>query len=742
MPETLPSPGGDVTQIPSRGPQELLKLMRSKNPLVQCMLTPVSLDITCNVLLAAGAAPAAVCAEEETPAFLPKADALYINMGTLTAARVREVTVAIREATRLQKPWVLDPVACGGTPHRTEHCAAAMKKRPTIVRGNSSEVIALAAAACAEPPRPTSGAGPRGTESTSLPTAALPAADALAREFGSVVVISGAMDIITDGHGATLTVAGGSELLTKITGAGCALSALVAAFLGSCPELPLEAAVAACAMYSSAAEPGPSAHGTETEASLGDPASMRVHLIARLHLLGTRAALSQHLSRISLGSGAETPRIQKLDSDQPAVPPPRPESIEIAEYDGDGGNRAGMAVEELDAQTAAQQTQLLFHPVVLRLLSGSLPDAAAATLKDGLAALLALSVVEAHDASPRAGGHVCTHTVRASAAVSNFTELLGGARADGRGGHVMAAAGLVRVMLRLGRVLGEACGLLNKDGPGGESASAGFLDKASLAAAQAAGEALAGRLAGVARERSGVLAAFSATEALRAEAAAFYEGGVRAVLMLLREIDEADEGMLMMSPAEWDGARVAMGKVLGCEAPVLTAVTPTVLIVAGSDSSGGAGIQADIKACQAAGAYAMTAVSALTAQNTTGVQGIMKVPGDFVEQQILSCLADVGANVVKTGMLASAEMVESVAQAVGRQGVVRWVVDPVMVATSGHVLVAPEAVDAIVTRLFPLAHIITPNLPETALLLGLSSPVTTVEGMVDAAKKLAAMGPR
>ena len=120
----------------------------------------------------------------------------------------------------------------------------------------------------------------------------------------------------------------------------------------------------------------------------------------------------------------------------------------------------------------------------------------------------------------------------------------------------------------------------------------------------------------------------------------------------------------------------------------------------------------------------------------------MKVPGDFVEQQILSCLADVGANVVKTGMLASAEMVESVAQAVGRPGVVRWVVDPVMVATSGHVLVAPEAVDAIVTRLFPLAHIITPNLPETALLLGLGSPVTTVEGMVDAAKKLAAMGPR
>ena len=106
-----------------RQPSELLGELRRKNSLVQCLQTPVSMDITANVLLAAGAAPAMVCSEEETPAFLPKADALYVNMGTLNAVRVREVTVAIAEATRLKKPWVLDPVACGGTPYRTEHCA-------------------------------------------------------------------------------------------------------------------------------------------------------------------------------------------------------------------------------------------------------------------------------------------------------------------------------------------------------------------------------------------------------------------------------------------------------------------------------------------------------------------------------------------------------------------------------------------------------------------------------------------
>ena len=90
------------------------------------------MDITANVLLAAGAAPAMVCSEDETPAFLPKADVLYVNMGTLNAARVREITVAIAQASRLEKPWVLDPVACGSTPHRTEHCAKVSRTQSTL----------------------------------------------------------------------------------------------------------------------------------------------------------------------------------------------------------------------------------------------------------------------------------------------------------------------------------------------------------------------------------------------------------------------------------------------------------------------------------------------------------------------------------------------------------------------------------------------------------------------------------
>jgi hypothetical protein len=126
-------PAGPILR---RQASELLQELRGKNPLVQCMQTPVSMDITANVLLSAGASPAMVCSEEESPAFVPKIDALYVNMGTLTGARVREVTVAIAEATRLHKPWVLDPVACGGTPFRTENCAKVMpaQSEPCFLR--------------------------------------------------------------------------------------------------------------------------------------------------------------------------------------------------------------------------------------------------------------------------------------------------------------------------------------------------------------------------------------------------------------------------------------------------------------------------------------------------------------------------------------------------------------------------------------------------------------------------------
>jgi hydroxymethylpyrimidine/phosphomethylpyrimidine kinase len=166
-----------------------------------------------------------------------------------------------------------------------------------------------------------------------------------------------------------------------------------------------------------------------------------------------------------------------------------------------------------------------------------------------------------------------------------------------------------------------------------------------------------------------------------------------------------------------------------------------VLVIAGSDSGGGAGIQADIKTITALGAYAATAITALTAQNTLGVQGVMPVPPDFVRQQIAVVLDDIGADAIKTGMLADAGIIEAVAdELVTRAGHIPLVVDPVMVAKGGASLLEPGAVAAVKTRLLPLASVITPNLPEAEALAGM--PIPDVEAMRRAASVLLALGPR
>ena len=149
----------------------------------------------------------------------------------------------------------------------------------------------------------------------------------------------------------------------------------------------------------------------------------------------------------------------------------------------------------------------------------------------------------------------------------------------------------------------------------------------------------------------------------------------------------------------------------------MTALRGRVLVIAGSDSGGGAGIQADIKAMMAMGAYAATAVTAVTAQNTLGVHAVHELPPAMVRAQIEAVLDDIGADAIKIGMLGSPAIVEMVALCLAGRGV-PIVLDPVMIAKGGHSLLAVEAMDALRRRLLPLATVLTPNLPETAALLG------------------------
>ncbi|HWI84377.1 bifunctional hydroxymethylpyrimidine kinase/phosphomethylpyrimidine kinase [Ramlibacter sp.] len=165
---------------------------------------------------------------------------------------------------------------------------------------------------------------------------------------------------------------------------------------------------------------------------------------------------------------------------------------------------------------------------------------------------------------------------------------------------------------------------------------------------------------------------------------------------------------------------------------------PRVLSIAGSDSGGGAGIQADLKTFAALGCYGMTAITALTAQNTTGVRSIHAVPLPMLIDQIDAVVEDIGVDAVKIGMLHSADTVRTVAAAIDRHRLPRVVLDPVMIATSGAVLIDEEAVAVLVRELFPKASVITPNLDEAALLV--RRRLDTEDDMERAARELLEMG--
>ena len=163
---------------------------------------------------------------------------------------------------------------------------------------------------------------------------------------------------------------------------------------------------------------------------------------------------------------------------------------------------------------------------------------------------------------------------------------------------------------------------------------------------------------------------------------------------------------------------------------------PRALTIASSDSGGGAGIQADLKAFARCGAYGMSAIVALTAQNTLGVTAIHELPPSFVREQIEAVLTDIGADAAKTGMLFSATLINTVADALEDTNL-KLVVDPVMVASSGARLLRPDAVGTLIGRLFPLATVVTPNLPEAQALTGLPT-----EDRVVLSERLVAMGAR
>ncbi|MGD9509006.1 MAG: hydroxyethylthiazole kinase [Geminicoccaceae bacterium] len=216
--------------------------IRERGPLVHNVTNLVAMTLSANVLIAAGASPIMSAAPEEAGTLAAMSGALVVNIGTLTRDWIEGAQAAVAGAVAAGRPWILDPVGVGATTFRRETAQALVERRPRIVRGNASEIMALAGA----------GIGGKGVDSTAGAEAAGESARRLAGASGAVVAVTGAVDLVTDGS-RTLTVANGHELLTRTTASGCALSALIGAWAAVLAD-PLEATAGALAAYGVAAE--------------------------------------------------------------------------------------------------------------------------------------------------------------------------------------------------------------------------------------------------------------------------------------------------------------------------------------------------------------------------------------------------------------------------------------------------------------------------------------------------------
>ena len=248
---------------PSR-PWSTLAAIRARAPLVHNIANFVAMDLVANVLSAVGATPAIVLSQEEAQDFMALADVLTVNLGTPSSAAVDAMAMAAREAMAQGKPWVLDPAGAGSTPFRDDAARRLAGLKPSIIRGNGSEILALGG-----------GGGPRGLDPEPESLEALDAARELAADTGAVVAVTGTVDYVTDGR-RILAVANGHRLMGRVPAIGCGLTGL----MGACcavDEPPLVAAAHATAILGVAGE-------LAAEEARG-PASFRIALIDRLYNL-------------------------------------------------------------------------------------------------------------------------------------------------------------------------------------------------------------------------------------------------------------------------------------------------------------------------------------------------------------------------------------------------------------------------------------------------------------------------
>lgn len=717
--------------------------IREQQPVIHCITNYVTANDVANMMLAAGASPIMADGPGEAAEIAEASHGLVLNLGTLKESAVEAMMTAGRRAAELAHPIVLDPVGAGAIALRRETALKILAEIPvTVIRGNASEIRALAGehgySRGVDADQREALTRENRQETTTM-------VRQLSKQTGAVVVMTGAVDVVAD-RDRVCFIKNGSPMMGQITGAGCMLdgvlaAALVAAQMTAAPaavsqeEQAAEGAVAeqtVAAQAAPAAFPRLSADGTRS----ADWFRQAVQAVAAVGICGEMA---EEKTR-ETGGGSGSFRTHFIDAMSRLTDEDIQSQIRV-EQDFDLRVYAVTDQAWTGEQTLLEQleTALEAGVTLVQLREKDLDDEAflreaiqmkALTDRYGVP-LIVNDNVSVAIACGAAGVHVGQEDLE----TGQVRRLLGPDKIIGVTAKTVDQAKRAQAAgadyLGSGAVFGSSTKLDAKPMTMErlkEITSAVSIPVVAIGgihgenAGQLAGTGVAGVavVSGIFGEKDIAAAVHSLRDAVEQEIVVSDVGG-KAGTCSCAEQREGSRGDSVQGDSRWNGDALggSVPSAGDCEQPRARRERSKVLTIAGSDCSGGAGIQADLKTMTALGVYGMSVITALTAQNTTGVYGIADTAPEFVARQIDSIFTDIRPDAVKIGMVSGKDIIAVIADKLREYGAKNIVLDPVMVSTSGSRLLAEDAMEALAARLLPLAEVMTPNIPEAELLAGM-----------------------
>lgn len=641
-----------------------LTLIRQRAPLVHNITNYVAMTVTANILLALGASPLMAHAREELPDLSNIAKALVLNIGTIDDTWLSAMQRAQSFAKKNKIPIILDPVGAGASKYRTKSALLLLKNGISILRGNASEIIALA----------NSRAITKGVDASVKSLAAEQAAIDLAKKYSCVVVVSGAIDIIVTSEKKCYINKPPFSLLTKVTAMGCSVTGIVGAFAAVNKDY-FSAAIHAMLIMGIAAEKamklanGPGSFYEKlldtlyqlTYKNLNDQIEITVSdCIAKV------ITITLYPEQVNTSGKTKCDYSLYLIADCALYNPKKlPQLIEIIlPY--------GITCVQLRGKNISKQVLLLTGKRLLKILR---------PLKIPLIINDSIEVAKELDADG-------VHLGQADADVKFARRILGSNKIIGLSITNDEEAYYSRELPVDYFGVGPVFSTKTKSDAGVPINLRGLKIIKSI----------------VNQKKIVAIGGINL-----ANISSVLKCGVDGV---------AIASSILTAPNSVEVTK-QIGAIIKCKQQK-SMHYHCVLSIAGSDSSGGAGVQADIKTISATGSYAASVITALTAQNTTEVAEILDIPAKFVGAQLDSVLSDINFSAIKIGMLYRSDIIEIVAAKLIKWKVKNIVLDPVMVAKGGDKLITDEALNVLKKKLFSLSDLITPNLREAEVLVGYS----------------------